>query len=94
VVEGGGLESRIRCLVIRHEIQLNLFASRQMARIYVFLSCTVFVRFVRSLATIWRQCPLPKANMAHYNSLSCWRITQALFFRRPQLGASDGRPPS
>jgi hypothetical protein len=51
-VEGGGLEKLNRRFAIWHIIQLNPFASRQIARFPLFLSSLVFACFAPVLVTI------------------------------------------
>jgi hypothetical protein len=53
VVDSGGLEKLKRRLAIWHKIQLNPFASRQIAGFPLFLSSLVFACFAAVLVTIW-----------------------------------------
>jgi hypothetical protein len=53
VVETGGLEKLNRRFAIWYKIQLNPFASRQIARFSIFWSLPIFARFARILVTIW-----------------------------------------
>jgi hypothetical protein len=53
VVDSGGLEKLNRRFAIWHKIQLNPFASRQIARFPLFLNSLIFACFAPVLVTIW-----------------------------------------
>jgi hypothetical protein len=52
VVETGGLEKQNRCFAISLKIQLNSFASRKIATIFVFWICSIFDLFAPISVTI------------------------------------------
>jgi hypothetical protein len=53
VVDSGGLEKLNRCFAIWHKIQLNPFASRQIAPVPVFWILLLLACFAPVLVTIW-----------------------------------------